>query len=148
MSTNNIEKISNLQGLGKEKKEHCFESTTHPHSLSLCIIPSFLTYSLSLFFFLPLFEFTPTHTHTHYIYCTLSYYSRAGKLKTLSLARNNLKTIGGLEPVAGTLEELWLSYNSIDRLKGIEKAKNLKVLYMSHNRIKDVTEIDKLVRIE
>jgi Leucine-rich repeat (LRR) protein len=34
-------------------------------------------------------------------------------LTRLSLARNNIKKISGLEEVAGTLRELWLSYNQI-----------------------------------
>ena len=37
-------------------------------------------------------------------------------LKTLSLARNLIRKIEGLEPVAGTLEQLWLSYNQLERL--------------------------------
>lgn len=34
----------------------------------------------------------------------------------LSLARNNIKKISGLEEIAGTLKELWISYNSIEKL--------------------------------
>lgn len=37
-------------------------------------------------------------------------------LKTLSLARNLIRKIEGLEPVASTLEQLWLSYNQLERL--------------------------------
>ena len=37
-------------------------------------------------------------------------------LKTLSLARNVIRKIEGLEPVGGTLEQLWLSYNQLERL--------------------------------
>ena len=32
-------------------------------------------------------------------------------LEILSLARNQIKKISGLEEVGGTLKELWLSYN-------------------------------------
>jgi dynein light chain 1 len=39
-------------------------------------------------------------------------------LQILSLGRNLIKKIEGLEPVADTLEELWLSYNQIDKLVG------------------------------
>jgi hypothetical protein len=39
-------------------------------------------------------------------------------LQILSLGRNLVKKIEGLEPVADTLEELWLSYNQIDKLVG------------------------------
>lgn len=35
------------------------------------------------------------------------------ELKILSLGRNNLKKIEKLEDVAGTLEQLWLSYNNV-----------------------------------
>ena len=31
------------------------------------------------------------------------------------------------EPVADTLEQLWISYNQIDKLKGINILRNLKV---------------------
>lgn len=39
-------------------------------------------------------------------------------LKILSLGRNSIKKIEGLDAVAGTLEELWLSYNQIEKLNG------------------------------
>lgn len=62
-----------------------------------------------------------------------------------------MKKIEGLEAVAGTLQELWLSYNSIEKLNGfspfnarypvsnsgIECCKKLKVLYICNNKIKD-----------
>ncbi|KAI8431735.1 hypothetical protein MSG28_016184 [Choristoneura fumiferana] len=37
------------------------------------------------------------------------------------------------ECVGDTLEELWVSYNMIEKLKGINVLRNLKVLYMSNN---------------
>ena len=37
-------------------------------------------------------------------------------LEVLSLGRNCLKKLENLEAVAGTLQQLWLSYNQIDRL--------------------------------
>lgn len=57
-------------------------------------------------------------------------------LKILSLGRNFIKKIEALEAVADTLEELWLSYNNIERLNGVECCKKLKVLYVSNNKIK------------
>ncbi|KAJ3192768.1 Dynein light chain 1, axonemal [Entophlyctis luteolus] len=57
-------------------------------------------------------------------------------LKILSLGRNYIKKIEGLDAVADTLEELWISYNQIERLNGIECCKKLKVLYASNNKIK------------
>lgn len=38
------------------------------------------------------------------------------KLEILSLGRNCLKKLENLDAIAGTLRELWLSYNQIDRL--------------------------------
>ena len=38
------------------------------------------------------------------------------KLQILSLGRNLLRSLAGVEVVAGTLEELWVSYNSLDKL--------------------------------
>ena len=52
-------------------------------------------------------------------------------LTRLSLARNNIKKIQGLEEVAGTLKELWLSYNSIDKLDGISMCQCLTTLFIS-----------------
>lgn len=51
-------------------------------------------------------------------------------LEILSLGRNNIKKIEGLDGVADTLRELWISYNSIEKLAGIEKLKALEVLLM------------------
>ena len=34
------------------------------------------------------------------------------------------------------LEELWISYNNIEKLKGIHVLKNLRVLCMSNNNVK------------
>lgn len=44
-----------------------------------------------------------------------------------------------------TLEELWISYNQIEKLKGIGGMKKLKVLYMSNNVVKEWGEFQKLV---
>ena len=37
-------------------------------------------------------------------------------LQILSLGRNLIRKIEGLDPVAETLEQLWLSYNQLERL--------------------------------
>jgi dynein light chain 1 len=66
------------------------------------------------------------------------------ELKILSLGRNNLKKIEKLEDVAGTLEQLWLSYNQIASLDGLSCLTNLTTLYCSNNLIKSVSELDKL----
>jgi len=43
-----------------------------------------------------------------------------------------------------TLEELWISYNLIEKLKGVGVLKKLKVLCMSNNLVKEWTEFNKL----
>jgi len=53
----------------------------------------------------------------------------------------------GLEVVGDTLEELWISYNFIEKLKGITVLKKLKVLYMSNNSVKDWAEFSKLTEM-
>jgi dynein light chain 1 len=52
------------------------------------------------------------------------------QLEVLSMGRNCIKKLEGLDDVANTLRELWMSYNLIDKLNGIEKLTNLVVLYM------------------
>lgn len=48
------------------------------------------------------------------------------------------------DAVADTLEELWISYNFIEKLKGVDVLKKLKVLYVANNLIKDWSEFNKL----
>jgi len=48
------------------------------------------------------------------------------------------------ESLGDTLEELWISYNLIEKLKGVGVLKKLKVLYMSNNLVKEWTEFNKL----
>jgi hypothetical protein len=48
-------------------------------------------------------------------------FSRADNLEVLSIGRNQIKKLEGLDDVAGTLRELWISYNLIDKLNGLEK---------------------------
>lgn len=51
------------------------------------------------------------------------------------------------EVVGDTLEELWISYNGIEKLKGITVLKKLKVLYMSNNFVKEWAEFNKLTEL-
>jgi len=62
----------------------------------------------------------------------------------LSLGRNQLKKLDGVEDVAETLQELWVSYNLLQSLKGIEKLGKLRVLYATQNLIAKLTELDAL----
>jgi dynein light chain 1 len=72
---------------------------------------------------------------------------RLKNLKILSLGRNNIKRIMGLEDVGQTLESLWLSYNSIDRLDGLQPCIKLHTLYISNNKIKQWDEVSKLAQL-
>lgn len=56
-------------------------------------------------------------------------------LKILSLARNQIKKIENLEGVADTLEELWMSYNLLEKLTNLEKLQKLRVLFLSNNKV-------------
>ena len=56
-------------------------------------------------------------------------------LEILSLGRNMIKKIEGLEAVSATLRELWLSYNQINTLDGLDSCYRLEVLFMSNNKI-------------
>jgi hypothetical protein len=48
----------------------------------------------------------------------------------LSLARNNIKKISGLEEIAGSLKELWLSYNQVEKLEGLSMCMKLTTLFI------------------
>jgi len=65
-------------------------------------------------------------------------------LTILSLGRNALKKIEGLNEVSDTLEQLWISYNQIASFAGIEKLVNLQVLYCSTNKIDKWPEVERL----
>ena len=49
-------------------------------------------------------------------------------LKILSLGRNVIKSLQGIEGAAETLEQLWISYNPVIRLMPIRNMLRLKVL--------------------
>ncbi|KAG8126103.1 putative Dynein axonemal light chain 1 protein [Naja naja] len=51
------------------------------------------------------------------------------------------------EAVGDTLEELWISYNLIEKLKGLHVMKKLKILYMSNNLVKDWAEFVRLAEL-
>ncbi|CAM9427428.1 unnamed protein product, partial [Phaeothamnion confervicola] len=78
------------------------------------------------------------------------------KLRILSLGRNAIKKASGihlsliekLDDAADTLEELWLSYNQINTLDGLGNLANLTTLYLSNNKVKSWSELDKLAPLE
>lgn len=46
--------------------------------------------------------------------------------------------------MAGTLQQLWISYNQISSLDGLSCLTNLTTLYCSNNQIKSFVELEKL----
>jgi len=65
-------------------------------------------------------------------------------LEILSLGRNMIKKIAGLEEVGATLKELWISYNQISALDGLQPCTKLTTLFMSNNKIAKWDELGKL----
>jgi dynein light chain 1, axonemal len=66
------------------------------------------------------------------------------RLRILSLSRNNIKHLTGLEILGESLEQLWISYNHVEKFKGIQTLKRLRIFYFAYNQIKDWSEIGKL----
>lgn len=77
----------------------------------------------------------------------ISHLSGLHHIVTLSLARNQIKKLENLEPISGTLQNLWLSYNQIDRLVGLRLCKKLKQLYIRYNKVKDWNQFEFLVEL-
>lgn len=46
--------------------------------------------------------------------------------------------------MAATLEQLWVSYNIIEKLKPLEAMKALQVFYVTNNSIKDWVEFNRM----
>jgi dynein light chain 1, axonemal len=70
--------------------------------------------------------------------------SNLKNLKILSLGRNIIRKITGLDEVGATLEQLWISYNLIEKLDGIQSCVRLHTLFISNNKIKNWEEISRL----
>merc|ERR1712046_60214 len=68
-------------------------------------------------------------------------------LEVLSLGRNNIKKIAGLEEVGATLKQLWLSHNSISTLDGMSPCMKLETFFISNNKIKDFGELAKIASL-
>ena len=69
------------------------------------------------------------------------------KLRILSVGRNNLKKVEKLDEVAGSLEQLWASYNNIAAVDGVLCLSNLRVLYLGNNKIASWEEVAKLASL-
>ena len=83
---------------------------------------------------------------TNYI-TTIANLGQLKHLKVLSLGRNVIKHLQGIEGASDTLQVLWISYNQIDRLKPLRSMQKLKVLFMTHNFVRDWREFDHLSEI-
>ena len=68
-------------------------------------------------------------------------------LKILSLGRNNIKRIVGLDEIGQTLEQLWLSYNQIEKLEGLTPCIKLHTFFATNNRIRSWDEVAKLAQL-
>merc|ERR1712083_192605 len=68
-------------------------------------------------------------------------------LKILSLGRNNINRIVGMDEIGNSLEQLWISYNQIEKLEGLNPCIKLQILFMTNNRIKIWDEISKLAAL-
>mmetsp|Transcript_25391 Transcript_25391/g.28184 ORF Transcript_25391/g.28184 Transcript_25391/m.28184 type:complete len:131 (+) Transcript_25391:198-590(+) len=68
-------------------------------------------------------------------------------LKILSLGRNMIKRIMGLEDIGQTLEQLWMSYNQIEKLDGLQPCIKLHTLFLSNNKITKWEEVAKLSQL-
>ena len=69
------------------------------------------------------------------------------QLKILSLGRNNIKRIVGLDEIGQTLEQLWISYNQIEKLEGLNPCIKLHTLFISNNRIRSWDEVGKVAQL-
>ena len=69
------------------------------------------------------------------------------KIKILSLGRNNIRRFAGLDEIGQSLEQLWMSYNQIDRLEGLQPCFKLHTFYASNNKISKWEEVSKLANL-
>jgi len=68
-------------------------------------------------------------------------------LKILSLGRNLIKKLDNMDGLGNKLEQLWISYNQLSSLSGVEKLKCLKILYCGSNKLADMKEVGKLTEL-
>ena len=68
-------------------------------------------------------------------------------LKILSLSRNNIKRIMALDEVGQSLEELWLSYNQIDKIDGLGNCVKLHTFFLGNNRVGSWDELNKVAML-
>ena len=68
-------------------------------------------------------------------------------IKILSLARNNIKRIMALDEIGQSLEELWLSYNQIDKIDGLQNCVKLTTFFLGNNRVRSWDELNKVAML-
>src|SRR6056300_439582 len=69
------------------------------------------------------------------------------KIKILSLGRNNIRRIVGLDEIGQSLEQLWVSYNLIERLEGLTPCIKLTSFFAANNKVKSWDEVAKLSQL-
>merc|ERR1711990_1253412 len=69
------------------------------------------------------------------------------KLRILSLGRNLIKKLDNMDGLGNKLEQLWISYNLLSSLSGVEKLKTLKMLFVGNNKIADIKEVQRLCEL-
>ena len=65
-------------------------------------------------------------------------------LEILSLGRNKIRAIRGLDFLGKSLRELSISYNEIEKLDGLKSLVKLKKLYIGNNSISKIDELNNL----
>ena len=65
-------------------------------------------------------------------------------LKILSLGRNKIRSLKYLDDVSETLEQLWVSYNQLDRLDNLANMLKMHTLFIANNKIKNWDELKKI----
>merc|ERR1711865_12904 len=65
-------------------------------------------------------------------------------LRILSLGRNKIKKLEQLDAISDRLQELWISYNLLTNLSGIEQCSKLRQLCAGNNNISDQRELSRL----
>lgn len=76
-----------------------------------------------------------------------TYFSKASILKFAAISTFLFFQINPQEVLADTLEQLWISYNQIEKLNGIEVMKKLKVLYIGYNLVREWDELSKVAEL-
>ena len=69
-------------------------------------------------------------------------------LQILSLGRNQIKKLEGFDGVSETLQELWISYNLIEKLVRLSNVREAPILcVVGHLQVMMFTSLDCLSRI-